>query len=143
MATYPDSVSGNLKLKSYKRVSSSPDPSQQSDGLRVKKRNGKLVNFDQNRIRIAVEKAFRAEKNIPNDQHLDAFSAREAAVVADKTFVRLLKSLDGTSVAFIEDIQDLVEIVLMQQGHYAVAKRYIVYREQRAKARDNNSLTPT
>ena len=99
----------------------------------VQKRNGNLVAFEGFRIERAVEKAFRADRAIADAEPLDKFSAREVKEVAEEVVSSITSQ--GKSGIGIEEIQDLVEMRLMQRGHYSVARRYIVYREDHAKAR--------
>ena len=104
-------------------------------GILVQKRNGSVAEFVGDRIRIAIEKAFKAERKIEGDSDLDPFSAREVKAISDEVIKRILAQVPPTKEVGIEQIQDLVEMLLMQAGHYSVAKGYILYREERAKAR--------
>ena len=99
----------------------------------VKKRDGSQAVFDGERIEVAIQKAFKADRGYQPNQELDPFSAREAKTIADEVIQKILES-NPTSLD-IEQIQDQVEMSLMQHGHYSVARGYIVYREEHAKAR--------
>ncbi|MDG2764827.1 ATP cone domain-containing protein, partial [Vibrio parahaemolyticus] len=91
--------------------------------VRVEKRNGKIVDFEGEKIEIAVKKAMEeTEKGI--DEQL----AKEISQKAFETF----KDLD---VVNIEQIQDFVEVELMK-SRPEVARKYIIYREERAKLRE-------
>lgn len=92
----------------------------------VCKRSGDIVPFDSSKIVVAINKAIVAEDGQPND-----FLATELA----KEVVALLNQ-DSDSVVDVEDIQDMVERVLVLQGYYEYAKRYILYREQRRQVRE-------
>lgn len=102
----------------------------------VRKRNGSQAEFNGALIYRAIEKAFRAERNIPNGNALDTFSAREVEEISRKVIETLINEPKSDQLLDIEKIQDLVEVRLMQYGHYSIAKRYIVYREEQAKARE-------
>ncbi len=101
--------------------------------LRVIRRNGSLSAYDENKISIAMTKAFLAEEG-----GSAAASARIHEQVAEltahisTTFARRLPS--GGSI-HIEDIQDQVELVLMRAGQQKVARAYVLYREAHRKAR--------
>ena len=101
--------------------------------LRVIKRNGKVVSFEEDKIKIAVTKAFLA-----NESGNAAASERIHRKVEDITkdvqdiFKRRMPS-GGT--LHIEEIQDQVELQLMRSEEYVVARKYILYREERASER--------
>jgi ribonucleoside-diphosphate reductase alpha chain len=101
----------------------------------VQKRNGNIAEFDGDRIKIAIEKAFKAQRKIKENEELDPFSVREVKKISEKAIKTILNKIPETKKVDIEKIQDLVEILLMQSAHYSVAKGYILYREERAKDR--------
>jgi ribonucleoside-diphosphate reductase alpha chain len=101
----------------------------------VRKRNGQIASFDPERIRTAILKAFKADRGLGDDSILDQFSSKEVKSIGDEVIARALAQLTPSKELGIEQIQDFVEMLLMQGGHYSVAKRYILYREERAKAR--------
>lgn len=102
--------------------------------LRVIKRNGKLTTYDDSKISVAVTKAFLA---VEGGQA--AASSRIHEVVANltaqisQTFQRRMPT-GGT--IHIEDIQDQVELALMRSEEQKVARAYVLYREERRKARE-------
>ncbi|MEM7395046.1 MAG: ATP cone domain-containing protein, partial [Verrucomicrobiota bacterium] len=105
------------------------------EGVSVKKRDGRSVEFDPVWIHRAIEKAFRAELGLDNSEMLDAavdslISDITTAVVHDV----LQRANKGVSLE-IELIQEAVENQLMKTGQFAIARRYILYREERKKAR--------
>ncbi|MFI5402563.1 MAG: ATP cone domain-containing protein, partial [Planctomycetota bacterium] len=97
---------------------------------RVRKRDGRLVDFDETKIADAIHKASCA---VGRD---DRFLAEELAGVVT---LFLEKRFTGT-VPGIEEIQDMVEKVLIETGHAKMAKAYILYRERRARAREQVSV---
>ena len=99
----------------------------------VKKRDGSIAVFDGERIEIAIVKAFKADRGYKSNQELDPFSAKESKSISAEIIQKVLEQQPGS--LDIEQIQDQVEMSLMQHGHYSVARRYIVYREEHAKAR--------
>ena len=95
------------------------------------KRDGKVVSFKPEKITLAIAGAFRAYNNgILTETLLEKAREIAAQVVAD---IRAQwpegKCLD------IEEIQDLVEKNLMKAGYLDIARRYIAYREERARVR--------
>ena len=109
--------------------------------LRVIKRNGKVVSFEEEKIKIAVTKAFLA-----NESGNAAASERIHKKVQDITksvediFIRRMPS-GGT--LHIEEIQDQVELQLMRSEEYVVARKYILYRDERATERKKEAPAPT
>lgn len=99
------------------------------------KRDGRIVPFDGERIRRAVAAAFRAEAGLAGGGELPAETAAAAdGIAADVAREVLNRAADGDQPG-IESIQDLVERHLMEAGWHGVAKRYILYREERRRAR--------
>lgn len=106
----------------------------QSDWI-VRKRDGRVVPFDMERIVHAMSNAFRAEMNLPKDEPLSDEIEQEIPQIASEV-AEEIESLAGTNDgADVERIQDMVELSLMRRGHYRVARRYIVYRAEHAKLR--------
>ncbi len=99
----------------------------------VIKRDGKMVSFKQEKITLAIAKALIAHnKGVYNEILIEKAYELSEKVVSE---VRA-KWPEGKSV-YIEEVQDIVEKVIMAAGYHEVAKRYIIYREERAKARRN------
>lgn len=102
--------------------------------LKTIKRNGKVVAYDDNKIKIAISKAFIAEEGgqaaTSNRIHQQV---EEITHLVSQTFKRRLPS-GGT--IHIEEIQDQVELALMRSGEYKIARAYVLYREERRKARE-------
>lgn len=95
--------------------------------MKIIKRDGRAVDYDPSKIVNAVGKA---NQEVPHDQR-----ASEADVNA---IVRYIESLNKKRM-LVEDIQDIVEERLMEQGHYELAKKYIIYRYTRALVRKQNT----
>ena len=96
----------------------------------VKKRDGKVADFNLQKISAAISKAFEAQEV---ETHPDIIDMLALKVTADFTS----KIKDGF--VDVEAIQDSVESVLIQAGYSEVAKRYIIYRKQREKIRNMKS----
>ena len=93
----------------------------------IVKRDGKIVDFDINKIADAMKKAFEATNTDYTDNIIDFLALKVSA-----DFLGKIK--DG--LVAVEDIQDSVESVLIQGGYDGVAKAYILYRKQREKLRN-------
>ncbi|GEM_PF-6370385 len=91
----------------------------------VRKRDNRLVKFNNDKIEDAIFAAFEASGQ-PNRQ-----SAQELAEVV----CYYLSETVSTQYPSIEEIQDIVEKVLIETNHHEVAKSYILYREERARMR--------
>src|SRR5688500_19935409 len=100
---------------------------------KIIRRNGAVVGFEPGKIAVAMTKAFLAVNGAQG-----AASARIRTMVADLTdnvVNALLRRQPQGGTFHIEDIQDQVELALMRSGEHDVARAYVLYREERAKAR--------
>ncbi|KTD00839.1 ribonucleoside-diphosphate reductase subunit alpha [Fluoribacter gormanii] len=103
--------------------------------LKTIKRNGKVVNYDDTKIKVAITKAFIADEGgTASTSDRIHQQIEELTRQITQVFKRRLPS--GGAV-HIEDIQDQVELALMRSGHYKVARAYVLYREEHRKAREN------
>lgn len=93
----------------------------------VIKREGEAVPFDADKIKRAIERAGVASGE---------FDATEAFLLTAQA-LKVLKHRFGDAEPDIEQIQDVVEQVLISANHLATARAYIVYREQRARLRED------
>ena len=112
-----------------------PSPAMRSSmpEFRVIRRNGAVVAFEPSKIAVAMTKAFLAV----NGSHAAA-SARIRDVVGrltDAAAAAFLRRMPQGGTLHIEDIQDQVELALMRSGEHDVARAYVLYREERSKAR--------
>ena len=109
--------------------------------IRVIKRNGTVVPYAEDKIGVAITKAFLAVEGgtaaaSPRIRELVAGLAGQVSSI----FTRRLPS-GGT--IHIEDVQDQVELALMRSGEHKVARTYVLYREERARARESEDVNPT
>ena len=95
-------------------------------GYRVEKRDGQLVDFSIDKIRIAVTKAFEAAGRTYHPSVIDMIAIRVTSDFEPKV---------DDNIISVEDIQDSAEKVLSESGYADVAKAYILYRNQRQKIR--------
>lgn len=104
--------------------------------LVVRKRDGQLVVFDAQRIAQAIEKAFRADAGLYEGEPMPTGQAREVQRLAGAVTDRCLDLVAVGQTLDVEGIQDLVERELMRAIHHGAARRYILYREERRRARE-------
>ena len=101
----------------------------------VRKRDGREAPFDQARIFKAIEKAYKAEYAVPKEDELETKLRDQVASITDAVVDEVQRQALVGERMEVERIQDFVERELMKQGAFKVARRYIVYREQRKTAR--------
>ena len=92
----------------------------------VRKRDGKIADFDIAKIAHAIKLAFEAQNKQYHDGVIDFLALKVTADFEPKIKDGLIN---------VEDIQDSVESVLVQAGYADIAKAYILYRKQREKMR--------
>lgn len=105
------------------------------DDARVRKRDGEVVTFDQSRIYIAIAKAFKADRGLGDDEELSSEVTAHAEKVTSEVVNEVIQKALNNFGINLEEIQDVVEMQLMRFGHYTVAKKFIVYRQEQSKAR--------
>ena len=96
----------------------------------VIKRDGKIADFNIEKIAIAIRQAFEACNKQYNDNIIDFLALKVTANFEPKI---------SNNLVAVEDVQDSVESVLVQAGYADVAKSYILYRKQREKIRNMKS----
>ena len=96
----------------------------------ILKRDGRRTKFDEEKIIIAIKKAFEETENETYDEYAEAKAKNIASYIKD-VVENSDKMLD------VEAIQDLVEKGLMSCKKKNVAKQYILYREERRLAWEN------
>ena len=95
--------------------------------MKVIKRDGRAVDYDREKIAVAIEKANQEVK------------PRERATKQEiKDIIKYVEDL-GKKRILVEDIQDIIEEKLMEIQKYELAKKYIVYRYTRALVRKQNT----
>lgn len=105
--------------------------------LRVIKRNGTVVSYDDSKITVAITKAFLAvEGGTAAASSRIHETVEKLSQQVSATFKRRMPS-GGT--LHIEDIQDQVELALMRSGDHKVARDYVLYREERRRQRDEKT----
>ncbi|MDW8048458.1 MAG: vitamin B12-dependent ribonucleotide reductase [Nitrososphaerota archaeon] len=96
----------------------------------VRKRDGRIENFNPQKILEAIHKALKAV-NIDDGEVAKKLSI-EVVRIANREFAGRIPS--------VEEIQDIVEKVLMKKGYEDVARAYILYRQQRTEIRERKKM---
>src|SRR6185503_8723332 len=107
----------------------------QGQTFSVRKRDGRVAPFDETLIQLAIEAAFKADAAIHRDQPLPDAAQNNVIRVTNAVIAAAIARVVKGNTLEIELIQDLVETQLMEAGHHSIARRYILYREERRKAR--------
>ena len=94
---------------------------------RIKKRDGTVVDFNQDKITKAIAKAMESQ---------GIADPSSAKTTSDIAVFMIEEKFGGYTVPSVEQIQDIVEMVLMKQGYLEVAKSYILYREKHKGIRE-------
>ena len=96
----------------------------------IKKRDGREVSFDLNKIEEALYKAFRASGSA---------KGHDVAMQLAQEVQRELGQNEAIGTPTVEEVQDVVERILIQQGFVRTAKAYILYRAERSRVREMNT----
>lgn len=95
----------------------------------IKKRDGRTVNFDIQKITLAIEKAFEATSEEKNPSVYHSLAQEVYHIFEEKMEIS----------PAVEQIQDMVEKILIHHGYADTAKAYILYRAERTRVRNMNS----
>ena len=99
--------------------------------MKVVKRDGTIVDYDADKIRIAIQKA---NNEVPKKEKCTKENIEE--------IIKYIEDL-GKSRMLVEDIQDIIEEQLMESGKYQLARKYITYRYTRSLVRQSNTTDQT
>ena len=99
---------------------------------KILKRDGEQVPFEPEKITVAIRKAFVAQK--------EKVSNEDLTILTEDVVFRLTDEHTEEGDVTVEIVQNHVEYVLMENGHFKVAKAYIVYREEHARLRAEQQL---
>ncbi len=98
---------------------------------KIRKRDGRIVDFDQEKITVAIYKA--AESVGGRDREL-------AQQLSDTVVKDLGEKFDSQHIPTVEEVQDIVEKVLIESGHAKTAKSYILHRQKRRDIREARTM---
>ena len=102
------------------------------DKISVIKRSGGVMPYDEEKIVLAVTRAYLA---VEGGQVASSPRVREKSEQIAAEITAIINRRRGSSTVHIEDIQDLVELSLMRMEEHKVARSYVLYREARAQER--------
>ncbi len=94
--------------------------------IAVRKRDGRIVPFEQQRITNAIYKAAAS---------LGGHDKERAQQISDEVVYTLFHQFPPGTTPTVEDIQDIVERILIENGHASTAKAFILYRDYRTRER--------
>ena len=93
----------------------------------IKKRDGRLVPYDEAKIASAIDRAFVAAESGKGEDEAERLA---------KIVTREMNAKENNETPSVEDIQDQVERVLIAEGYAKTAKAYILYRAERSRTRE-------
>ncbi|WP_407356458.1 adenosylcobalamin-dependent ribonucleoside-diphosphate reductase [Methanolobus sp. WCC5] len=96
----------------------------------IRKRDGRIVAFEPEKITLAINKAFLAEGEKDTD-----LAGKVSSEVVETIEDKFRGSIPG-----VEDVQDIVEEILIRNGCTGVARAYILYRQERTQVRQTKKL---
>ena len=94
---------------------------------KIKKRDGRLVPYDESKIAAAIDRAFVAVESGKGEAEAERLA---------KIVTREMNAKESNETPSVEDIQDQVEQVLIAEGYAKTAKAYILYRAERSRTRE-------
>ncbi|MEH6570942.1 MAG: ribonucleoside-diphosphate reductase subunit alpha, partial [Halioglobus sp.] len=127
--TAPETTSNPQQNQTVSAELSATAPGQ----IRLIKRNGTVVPFENSKISVAITKAFLAVEG-----GTAAASSRIHETVAkltDQVTATFQRRMPSGGTIHIEDVQDQVELSLMRSGEHKIARDYVIYREEQARKR--------
>lgn len=128
-------TSGQSAPMSASETSSSDLNATAPGQIRVIKRNGTVVIFTDDKISIAITKAFLA---VEGGTAAASSRIRETVgLLVEQVISTFKRRMPSGGTIHIEDIQDQVELALMRSGEHKVARAYVIYRAEHAKKRED------
>ncbi len=97
---------------------------------KIKKRDGRIADFEKEKITSAI---FKAAKAVGGEDY-------ELAKVLTVQVIQKLEENFPKEVPSVEDVQDMAERILIENGHAKTAKAYIIYRKEREKLREAKEI---
>jgi len=138
----------NVKQTNEPNQASSPTNSDTIDmtavapgQVRVIKRNGTVVTYDDSKISVAITKAFLAVEG--GNAAASSRIHETVASLTDQIRAIFQRRMPSGGTIHIEDIQDQVELALMRNSEQKVARSYVLYREERARERAKQQESET
>ena len=97
----------------------------------IKKRDGRTVSYNEEKIAQAIFKAMRASGNLKGEETAHSLAQQVTSELENNEFI--------SSTPAVEEVQDTVERVLIEKGFVRTAKAYILYRAERSRVREMNT----
>ena len=102
--------------------------------LRVIKRNGAVVAYDESKIVVAITKAYLA---VEGSSAAGSTRIHDSVAQLTRGITALFRRrMPSGGTIHIEDIQDQVELALMRSGEHKIARSYVIYRAEHARLRE-------
>ncbi len=106
--------------------------------LRVIKRNGAVVGYDESKVAVAITKAYLA---VEGGTAAASSRVHDTVTKLGKQITTIFRRrMPSGGTIHIEDIQDQVELALMRTGEHKVARSYVLYRAERARVREQQRV---
>ena len=106
--------------------------------IRVIKRNGAVVGYDESKVVVAITKAYLA---VEGGTAAASSRVHETVTKLGKQITTIFRRrMPSGGTIHIEDIQDQVELALMRTGEHKVARSYVIYRAERARVREQQRV---
>ena len=102
--------------------------------LRVIKRNGAVVAYNESKISVAITKAYLAVEG--GNAAASSRIHESVAQLASQISVIFRRRMPSGGTIHIEDIQDQVELALMRTGEHKIARSYVIYRAEHTRLRE-------
>lgn len=102
---------------------------------RIVKRDGEIIGYDRYKIASAISRAFEAALGVADPQKVEKLTS-----AVEKKLISFMSTRHPNSAPAIEEIQDIVESCLIEEGEIKTAKNYILYRAQHEAMRDTQKL---
>jgi len=116
-----------------KKTQQNNEQATQQSRFKVIRRNGKVTDFDQSKIQVAMTKAFLA---VEGGQAAASRRIRETVEkLSEQVYFALFRHMEDGGTVHIEDIQDQVELAMMRAGEHKAARNYVLYREKQNEKR--------
>ena len=107
--------------------------------LRVIKRNGAVVGYDESKISVAITKAYLA---VEGGNAAASSRIHESVSQLGRQITNIFRRrMPSGGTIHIEDIQDQVELALMRTGEHKIARSYVIYRADHARLREQKQET--
>ena len=100
----------------------------------IKKRDGRIVKFNDDRITRAI---FLAASEVAKEENVKP--SYEMSEELTQRVIKILNSKFRDEVPGVEDIQDVVVKVLIEGGHARTSEKYITYRNERSRIRNSRT----